>query len=108
MASDLSQADAGGFLAHFDRSMPGFERLATCVRALSDQNDVASSVSIAKETGDDLRREFELDWTLQLSGKAAARGVQQREQIIRCTFEHRKKRWVVTRFEPIEFFAPAR
>lgn len=108
MASDLSQADAAGFLANFDRGMPGYARLAEYARALSDQADVGCSIAIATETGDDLRRELELDWTLQLSGKAAGSRVEHREQRIRCTFEHRKKRWFVTAFAPIDFLAPPR
>lgn len=85
--------------------MPGYDRLADYARALCDQDDVASSIDISKETGDDRRRELVLDWTLQLSGKTDSR-VEQRERSVRCTFEHRKKRWLVTAFDPIDFLAP--
>ena len=106
MASDLSEADAPAFLAHFDRNMPGYGRLAEYATALSEQADVGCSIDIVKETGDDVRRELGLDWILQLSGKQGASPFERREQNVRCTFERRKKRRLVTAFDPIDFLAP--
>ena len=97
-ATDLSQGDAPAFLSHFDRNMTGYARLSGLIQALAAQGDVGSSVEITEDAGDDRRRKLALDWILELAGD-------RRRQTVRCTFEHRGKRWKVTAIEPVEFFA---
>jgi hypothetical protein len=106
MATDLSQGEATAFLSHFDRNMPGYARFRQLIRALTDQTEVGSSIEIASDSGDDHRRELELDWILEITSKGVGAFTERRQGKVRCTFEHRGKNWVVTALDPIDFFAP--
>jgi hypothetical protein len=99
LAADLSQGDAFAFLSHFDQKMTGYARLSGMIQALTAQGDVGSSIEITEDTGDDRHRRLALDWILELAGE-------RRRGTVRCTFEHRGKRWIITALEPVEFFAP--
>ncbi len=98
LAGNLSQKDAMSFMAHFDRSMPEYDRLRRYISALTNQ-EVACSIDIFKDEGDAQKRTLALDWTLQLaSGRRSA--------TVRLTVELRKRRWKITGLAPVEFFAP--
>jgi hypothetical protein len=108
IAEELSSGNAPAFLGHFDSSMPGYERLRTDVHALADQGDLASSIDILKNEGDEQRRSVELDWELEITGKDDAGAARIRRQEIGCRLERRGKAWIIVSFEPLDFFAVSR
>src|SRR5712692_302626 len=61
MASALSEGNALAFLKPIDRAMPDYQKLQDNVVALVAQNDLASSIEVLKEQGNEKRREVELD-----------------------------------------------
>src|SRR5258705_13760652 len=69
MASALSEGNPAVFLRAIDPSMPGYGRFADAVKALAAQNEVSSSIEIAKQEGDAGVQTVELDWLLEIRGK---------------------------------------
>jgi hypothetical protein len=106
MATALSASDAVGFLEGFDRSMPGFDKLANYIEAITSQSDIVCSIDVISEQGDDKERLVELDWLLQLTAKEEP--VVRRRQKVKCRLRREKKKWKIVSLDPEEFFAPVR
>jgi hypothetical protein len=98
LASDLSQGEIGAIMAHFDRAMPGYERIHRDIAALSGR-DVGCSIVILKDDGDQRRRALELDWILEVSGS-------RRRVTVQAGIEPRGgRRWIITSLQPLDLFA---
>ena len=108
LATDLSQGQVVAFLSHFDRGMPGYARFRDLIRALTNQTEVGSSIEITSDTGDDRRRDLELNWILEITRTSPGTRTEHRQGKVRCTFEHRGRSWIITAIDPIDFFAPPR
>lgn len=108
LGEELSSGNAPAFLTHFDRAMPGYDRLQADVYALVDQADIASSIEISKDEGDDQHRVVELDWEMEITGKSEAGEARVRHQEIHCRLERRDKGWKIVSFDPVDFFAVPR
>ncbi len=106
LASALSSGDATLFLKHFDASMPDFAKLRQLVSALVNQAEVGSSIDLLGDEGDGQRRSLELDWLLEITGKQADAPSMRRRATVKCTVARRGREWIVTAFEPVDFFAP--
>lgn len=99
-AEDLSNTDTSAFLNHFDPKMPGYEMLHYEVEGLLARGPVTSTIEIVTDTGDNQRREMELDWILSVETDRP------RRQIVKVRVERQGKKWKITALDPVEFFTP--
>ena len=106
MAAALSESNPGVFLLAIDPALPGYARFAADVNALAMQNALSNSIVMAKQEGDDRSQVVELDWLLEITGKAESRVFVRRETMVKCRVERQKKRWRVVAFDPPDFFTP--
>jgi len=106
MAQALSAGNPADFLAPFERSMPGYRKLESQVFALLSQAEVASSVELVQDQGDDQRRRVELDWILEIRSHLPAGPSEQRRQLLKAVLTRRGKSWKIVSLEPLSFFAP--
>jgi hypothetical protein len=107
IAAALSDDDPMVFLAAIDHDMPHFEEFQANLMALTDQADIANSIEILSDSGDDEHRSEELDWFMQIVGKAELHPVEQRREVVRIGLERRgKKKWKIVSIEPRSFFGP--
>jgi len=87
MASALSEGNALAFLKPIDRAMPDYQKLQDNVVALVAQNDLASSIEVLKDEGDDKRRRVELDWFLELRSHEIHGPYERRRKVVKCRLE---------------------
>ena len=106
MAAALSESNPQVFLRAVDPAMPGYARLAAEVNALAMQNALSNSVVIARQEGDDRSQVVELDWLLEITGKAESHVFVRRETMVKCRVERQGKRWRVVAIDPADFFTP--
>ena len=106
MAQALSAGNPSDFLAPFERSMPGYRKLESQVFALLSQAEVASSVELVQDQGDDQRRRVELDWILEIRSHLPAGPSEHRRQLLKAGLTRRGKSWKIVSLEPLSFFAP--
>jgi hypothetical protein len=97
-ADALVNQDSRTFLDHFDPNMPGYLSLENDIKALENA-DVSSTIEFVSDTGDDKARELQIDWLLRVNGG------QPRRQIIQCSIRKQGKKWKITSFKPVDFFA---
>ncbi|HLH38823.1 MAG TPA: hypothetical protein VKX39_06720 [Bryobacteraceae bacterium] len=90
--------DAGAFLQHFDRAMPGYAEISSEVKELVARGGVGSAIEIASDSGDEKKRVMELDWTLEFTDQP------QRRELIQCRIEKKGKKWEFVAFKPVDFF----
>ena len=105
MASALSEGNALAFLKPIDRAMPDYQKLQDNVVALVAQNDLASSIEVLKDEGDDKRRRVELDWFLELRSHEIHGPYERCRKVVKCRLERDKKKWKIVALEPVDFFA---
>jgi hypothetical protein len=106
MAASLSAGNPKAFLAAFDPAMPGYQKLRDNVVALTGQAEVESFVDVARDEGDAQRRTVELNWRIRIKRRGDATASPGRERRIQCRVEKQGRKWRITAFEPVEFFAP--
>jgi hypothetical protein len=97
-AEALADKDASAFLDHFDAKMTGYETLSSEVRALLERSEVASSIEVVEDQGEELKHALRLDWLLRIDMDLP------RRQIVKCTIEKQGRKWKITSFDPIAFF----
>ena len=83
-----------------DRAMPDYQTLQDNVVALVAQNDLASSIEVLKEEGDEKRRAVELDWFLEIRSHEIHGPFERRRKIVKCRLERDKKKWKIVALEP--------
>jgi hypothetical protein len=105
-AAALSQGDPVGFLAVFDRSMPGYSMLETNISGLVGEYEVRSSIEPLVEEGDGHTRTIELDWLLELVEQQDETNITRRRERVRCKCAKNGKKWKIVSLDPIAFFAP--
>ena len=96
-AEALANQEPSVFLEAFDPDMPGYAKLREEIEALVAE-DVASTVEVVRDEGDDRARRFEMDWLIKIGRR------QSRRAILKCSVERRGKKWKITALEPVEFF----
>jgi len=106
MAAALSEGNPAVFLKAIDPAMPGYPRLAGDVKALAAQNELSSSIEIARQEGNDRIQTVELDWLLEIKGKDQSHNFLRRQAIVKCRLELQKRKWRIVSIEPASFFAP--
>ncbi len=106
IAAALSDDDPMTFLGAVDHNMLHFHEFESNLMALTDQADIANSIEILSDSGDDTHRQEELDWFMQVVGKSEFHPVEQRREVVRVALERRGKKWKIVSIEPLSFFAP--
>ena len=104
MAAALSDDNAAQFMKAFDRNMAGYGEMETQITALIADSEVASSVELLKDDGDDRKRDVELDWYLELRSRVRGGPFVQRRAVIHCQVEKQGKHWKITSMTPSGFF----
>ena len=95
----LANQDADAFLDQFDSKMPQYEKLRDEIQDLFGMaQEIASTIDVITDEGDDQKRTLELDWLLKIDNDVA------RRQILKCQVEKQDKKWKITALEPVEFF----
>jgi hypothetical protein len=89
---------ASEFLAHFDKSMPGYAEFSEQIEAMIGAGEVSTNIDFINTDGNDKKRTLDLDWLLQCQDERPKRAV------IQCTIEKRGKKWKITSIAPIDFF----
>ena len=97
-AEALADKDASAFLEHFDVKMTSYETLSSEVQALLERSEVASSIEVVEDHGDDQKHMLQLDWLLRIDMDLP------RRQIVKCTIEKQGRKWKITVFDPVDFF----
>ena len=106
VAAALGAGNASDFMQAFDRSMPGYEMLASYISGLVVEYEVHSSIDLVKEEDADSTRTAELDWILELIEQQDETNITRRRQRIICRLKKTGKKWKIVALEPISFFAP--
>jgi len=106
LAAALSEGNSSAFLDHVDQAMPDYYKLEQYVDALIAQDELACSIDILKQEGDDQAETLELDWFLQIHPRDVIGNVENRRQTVKARIERKKKKWKIVALEPITLFAP--
>lgn len=109
IASALSDDDPVMFIEAVDPDMPHFDDLRRDVVALTDLATLTNSIEVLSDTGDDTHRTEELDWYLEMMGKADPHPVERRRDVVKFRLERKGdkgKKWKIVSIEPVHFFAP--
>jgi len=88
--------------------MPHFGEFQRDVRALAGAADLANSIEVLSDTGDETHRTEELDWYLEIVEKAASRKVERRREAVKFRLERTGKKWKIVSIDPLSFFGPAK
>ncbi|HEY7390097.1 MAG TPA: hypothetical protein VH640_16395 [Bryobacteraceae bacterium] len=105
-AAALSAGNAPDFMQAFDRSMPGYQMLATNISGLTAAYEVQSSIEILTEDRTGSTRTVELDWYLQLIEQQDGTNTIRRRNRVTCRLMKIGKKWKIVALEPMVFFAP--
>lgn len=106
MAGALSDNKPDEFMSAFHRTLPGYEELRTDAFALVQAYDIQTSIELINETGDNLTRNVDLDWSMQIVEKQDTAGVVRRREVVHTRLIKQKKKWLITSFEPLSLFTP--
>jgi hypothetical protein len=109
IASALSDDDAAMFVEAVDPGMPSFQQFRRDIVALTDLADLTNSIEVLSDTGDDTHRAEELDWFLEIVGKADPHTVERRREVVKFGLERKGgkgKKWKIVSIDPLHFFAP--
>jgi hypothetical protein len=108
MTAALSADNAAQFMRGFDARMPDRDKLKDQIAAMLDQAEVASSVELLRDEGDDERRTVELDWYLELRSRSPEGPLLRRREVVRCGLQRENKRWRIVSLAPLDFLAAPR
>jgi hypothetical protein len=106
IAAELSADNPMVFLEAVDHDMPHFQDFQSDLMALTGQADVANSLDVVSDQGDETHRTEELDWFMQIVSKSESRPVEQRRAVVKFRLERRGKKWKIVAIDQLHFFAP--
>ncbi len=106
IATALSADDPAVFVEAVDPAMPRFRDFRAMLTALAAEGELANSIEVISDSGDDTHRAEELDWMLEIVAKADPHTVERRERAVKFRLERQAKKWKIVAIDPIEFFAP--
>jgi|SRR5579871_4231062 len=107
MTTALSDDNANGFMAAFDKGMPDYDKLNAEINALLEEAELSADIEIVKEQGDAAQRSVDLDWYLEIKSRQVDGPLIRRREVIHCDLRKEKKDWKITGLSPLGFFAPA-
>src|SRR5215831_17212065 len=105
LASSLTAGNAQEFLRHFDRTMPGYDKLSANVTALVRQGETQSYVDVVSNEGDDETRTLTVTWELRLQREGEATASARPEARVTCKLRKQGKQWRIVSFTPIDFLS---
>ncbi|MGA3189716.1 MAG: hypothetical protein ABSF22_21625, partial [Bryobacteraceae bacterium] len=87
----IKPRDAGEFLDHFDKEMPGYAEFSGQIQEMTGAGEVSTTIDFINTEGDGRKRTLDLDWLLLCEGERPKRAV------IKCTIEKRGRisAWIV-------------
>ncbi len=106
MAAALSDNDGVRFMAYLDKSTPGYYDIEANVNALTAQQDVAASLDVLEETGDDKQVVDTVDWFLMCTSQDGLQVVTRRRTRVKVTARKVGKHWMVTAIDPRSILDP--
>jgi len=106
IAGALSEGDAAVFLDAVDPAMPNYQDFRRDVMALTALADLANSIEVLSDTGDETHRTEQLDWFLEIVNKAQSHTVERRRENVKFKLERKAKKWKIVSIEPPHFFGP--
>jgi hypothetical protein len=111
--SALRNGNPAGFLASCDRAMPGYDKLAQWLTALTAAGTVESMLDLTSLEGSDTERTIGIDWALNLTqgafgGDPRSEGNLnlQRKESVKVKMALAEKKWRISSIEPLAFFEP--
>jgi hypothetical protein len=105
LATALSGGDAHDFLSAFDSSMPGYGQFEANVIALTEQNEILTSMAPIQEHKQGSELVLELDWLLELRSRQPSGPLVRRRETVTCRLAKRRKRWRIVALSPLDFFS---
>lgn len=106
MTAALADDNTTGFMAAFDRNMPGYDKLNNDISGLIGEAEITTNVEFIKDEGDESKRSADLDWTLRIRSRQMSGPMVDREQTVHVELVKQKKHWRIMSLSPLEFFAP--
>jgi hypothetical protein len=106
MATDLSNANASGFMKAIDKEMPGYGVLRQQIIGLIDYAEISTSVEIQSLTADGEKQIAKLDWYLTLRNRGESTMVTNKRDLLTVEFAKQNNAWRVIRISPPDFFTP--
>lgn len=104
MTAALSADNPAGFMKGIDPRMTDYGGLKAQIEALVQGWQVGSSVEPVSDEGNETKREIDLDWYLELRGRAPGAPSLQRRSVIHCQVEKQGKHWRVVSMKPSDLF----
>ena len=105
-ASALSEGDDVKFMGYLDKGAPHYYDIQMGVNALAAQQDIAASVDVLKETGDEGRIEAVCDFFLQLTSQDGNNTVTRRRERVTIVEKKEKNGWRIVSISPISILRP--
>jgi hypothetical protein len=93
MAAALSEGNEISFISYLDKSTPDYQDISNNVGALLAQDEVAASLDVLSESGDDEKLEALVDWFVQITSRDGFNRVKKRSK-----GSGRSRAWILTRF----------
>ncbi len=105
-ASALSEGDGSRFAEFLDKSAPGYDTIVANVAALTAQDDVAASLDVLSESGDDDKIVALVDWFMQITSQDGLARVTRRRMRVKVTEIKTKKGWKIGEISPDSILEP--
>ena len=108
IASELTADNPLVFLEAVDHEMSHYGDFEANLTALAAQAELTNSIEVLTDQGDDAARVEQLDWFVQIVGKADPTAVERRREVVTFRLERRgkKKKWKIVSIDPLSFFRP--
>jgi hypothetical protein len=85
--------------------MPGYGQFEANVIALTEQNEILTSMAPIQEHKQGSELVLELDWLLELRSRQPSGPLVRRRETVTCRLAKRKKRWRIVALSPLDFFS---
>ncbi len=106
IASALGRGNAAAFAAQLAPGSPENTALIADVTALLREVEVQCSLDPIENEGDSRARTLVVDWLLTLTARSESARIVRRRENVRCRFEKRGRKWLLTRMDPAGFLQP--
>jgi hypothetical protein len=108
MSSALSEGNASEFLHAIDPALPGYAHVRDAITAAVRDYDIASTVDLVSNDGNDTARTLESDWQLSFVLRDSSVEPVRRRTRITLKFQRQSKRWRIVSLDPQSAFDPPR
>jgi hypothetical protein len=102
----LSDGDAAGAIAPFDKSCPDYEKLSEYFGALTNAFAITNEADLSDEQDSDDSASLTFEWTLTLASNASAETIR-RQQQVKVEVARRGDQWRIINLSPVSFFSPS-